>query len=75
MNDNQHPTSIGCIDIKPDALFPITVTAGDSKIVLFANGTMQGDSKKLQAGLEGLTMKDNGIGAVVLWLLLRALSA
>ncbi len=73
MNDNQPPNSV--VDIKPDALFPVTVTAGDSKIVLFANGTLQGDPKKLQAGLEALTMKDNGIGAVVLWLLLRALSA
>ena len=73
MNDNQLPE--GVIEIKPEALFPITVMAGGSKIVLFANGTLQGDPKKLQAGLEGLTMGDNGIGAVVLWLLLRALSA
>ena len=73
MNDNQPPE--GVIEIKPEALFPITVTAGDSKIVLFANGTLQGDPKKLQEGLEALTMENNGIGAVVLWLLLRALSA
>ena len=73
MNNNQSPE--GIIPLRDDLLFPITVTAGDSKIVLFANGTLQGDPKKLQEGLEGLTMKDNGIGAVVLWLLLRALSA
>ena len=73
MNDNQPDIKI--VHRNSDVLFPITVTAGDSKIVLFANGTLQGDPKKLQAGLEGLTMEDNGIGAVVLWLLLRALSA
>ena len=73
MNDTQPPEAV--IELRGGALFPITVTAGDSKIVLFANGTLQGDPDKLQAGLEALTVKDNGIGAVVLWLLLRELSA
>ena len=73
MNDNQPPEAV--IELRREALFPLTVTAGDSKIVLFANGTLQGDPKKLQAGLEALTMKDNGLGAVVLWLLLRELSS
>ncbi len=72
MNDNP---GIEVTELRRDALFPITVTAANSKIVLFANGTLQGDPKKLQAGLEALTMTDNGLGAVVLWLLLRALSA
>ena len=72
MNNNKPP---GVAIIGEKALFPITVEVGDSKIVLYANGTMIGDPDKLQAGLEALTMKDKGLGAVVLWLLLRELSA
>lgn len=68
------PTNPNVVLIDENALFPITVTAGDSKIFLFANGTLQGDPKKLKEGLASLRMKDNGIGAVVLWLLLRELT-
>ena len=67
MNDNES------IVVEDRPLFPITVMAGDSKVVLYANGIMVGDPGKLQAGLEALTMADNSIGAVVLWLLLREL--
>ena len=70
---NDTPSEV--VKIGGDALFPITVTAGDSKVVLYANGNLVGDPEKLKEGLAALQMKDNGIGAVVLWLLLREMTA
>lgn len=73
MNNLPPSNIIPLITAPPKPLFPLKVSIGKTEVYLNIDGTMTGDVKALKRALLGLTEKDAGLSAVLLWLLLREL--
>ena len=76
MNDNLPPGNIvPLITAPPKPLFPLKVSIGKTEIFLNLDGTMTGDPQELKKTLLALTEKDASLSAILLWLLLREMTA
>ena len=75
MNDLPPGNIVPLITAPPKPLFPLKVSIGKTEIFLNLDGTMTGDPEELKKTLLALTEKDAGLSAILLWLLLREMTA
>ncbi len=75
MNNLPPGDIVSLITAPPKPLFPLKVSVGKTEIFLNLDGTMTGDPQELKKTLLALTEKDAGLSAILLWLLLRELTA